>query len=89
MIITSDVDICRKKLESLVGHRIRLTSNGGRKRLIINEGIVESCYSNVFNVKCLKEDGETYELVSFSYVDVLTKAVRVAIPVATAGEVSA
>ncbi|MCQ2482267.1 MAG: Veg family protein [Clostridia bacterium] len=89
MIISSDVDICKNKLISLIGHRIRLTSNGGRKRLIVNDGIVDGCYDNFFNVKCLKKDGKTYELVSFSYIDVLTKNVRVVVPVSNSDEASA
>ena len=82
MIIRSDLDMCRNKLQSMIGKQVRLTSNGGRKRLIIHEGVIENCYPNVFTVKCMRAQDNDFEIVSYSYVDVLTRAVRVAIPAA-------
>ncbi len=80
MIIRSDLDMCRSKLQSMIGKQVRLTSNGGRKRLIIHEGVIENCYPNVFTVRCLRASDNDFEIVSYSYVDVLTRAVRVAVP---------
>lgn len=79
MIIRSDVEQCKNLIESLLGKRVRLTSNGGRKRLIIHDGIVENCYPNVFTVRCTRSDAKD-DVVSYSYVDVLTRKVRVAVP---------
>ena len=79
VIIKSDLDACRKDLQNFIGTRIRLTSNGGRKRIIVHEGILDHCYPNVFTVRCLRQNSETApEVVSYSYVDVLTKAVEIA-----------
>lgn len=78
MIVRNDVDSCRKGMEAFVGRRVRLKSNGGRKRQIIKEGILESCYPNVFTVRCLNKNSYK-ETVSYSYVDVLTKVVEVAV----------
>lgn len=86
MIIKSDLDRCRAKLQTMIGKRVRLTSNGGRKRLIIHEGTVECCYPNVFTVKCKRASDSKYEIISYSYVDVLTRAVRIAIPMEAASE---
>lgn len=86
MIIRSDLDLCREKLQSLVGKPVKLTSNGGRKRLIVHEGIVENCYPNVFTVRCKSNRDTGFDVVSYSYVDVLTRAVRVSIPAETAAE---
>ena len=86
MIIRSDLDSCKSKLQSMIGSRVRLTSNGGRKRLIIHEGIIDNCYPNVFTVKCKTEAEGAYEIVSYSYIDVLTRAVRIAIPADAAAE---
>lgn len=78
MIVKSDLDSCRKDMQSNIGKHIRLKSNGGRKRTIVQEGILDSCYSNVFTVRCSKMN--TYqELVSYSYVDILTRVVEIAI----------
>ncbi|HAW15474.1 MAG: Veg family protein [Clostridiales bacterium] len=81
MIIRSDLDSCRSKLQSMIGTTVRLTSNGGRKRLIVHEGVVDNCYPNHFTVKCKRGDND-FEIVSYSYIDILTRAVRVAIPAA-------
>ncbi|MBO4635543.1 MAG: Veg family protein [Clostridiales bacterium] len=86
MIIRSDLDLCREKLQSLVGKPVKLTSNGGRKRLIIHEGIVENCYPNVFTVRCRSNRDSGFDVVSYSYVDVLTRAVRVSIPAESVSE---
>lgn len=86
MIIRSDLDRCRAKLQTMIGKRVRLTSNGGRKRLIIHEGTIEDCYPNVFTVKCQRASDGKYEVISYSYVDVLTRAVRIAIPAEASAE---
>lgn len=78
MIISSDLDRCRNKFEGLIGRRVVLKTNGGRKRIITYVGTVEQCYPNVFTVKCERKPGE-FSVVSFSYIDVLTRTVRVGI----------
>ncbi|MCQ2532228.1 MAG: Veg family protein [Saccharofermentans sp.] len=86
MIIRSDLDSCRAKLQSMIGSRVKLTSNGGRKRLIIHEGVIDNCYPNVFTVKCQRESDGKFEIVSYSYIDILTRAVRLAIPASNSQE---
>ncbi len=76
MIVKSDLDKCREMMQALVGKQVRLTSNGGRKRIVVREGIVDSCYPNVFTVRCPR-GGRSQELLSYSYVDILTSAVEV------------
>ncbi len=79
MIVKTDLDACRRDLESFVGRRIRLTSNGGRKRTIVHEGVLDHCYPNVFTVRCTRRDSNTgSEIISYSYVDILTKVVEIA-----------
>lgn len=79
MIVKTDLDACKRDMEHFIGRKIRLTSNGGRKRMIIHEGILEQCYPNVFTVRCFRDNAEhSQEIVSYSYVDILTKAVEVA-----------
>jgi uncharacterized protein Veg len=78
MIVKADLDTCRKGMEACIGKRIRLRSSGGRKRTIIQEGILDSCYPNVFTVRCSKKNAYQ-EMVSFSYVDILTRVVEVAV----------
>ncbi len=85
MIIRSDLESCKSRLQTMIGKRVRLTSNGGRKRLIVHEGVIDNCYPNVFTVKC-KRDEDHFEIVSYSYIEILTRAVRIAIPAESASE---
>ena len=78
MIVKTDLDKCREMLKSYIGQQVRLTSNGGRKRIVVREGIVDSCYPNVFTVRCPR-GGRSQELLSYSYVDVLTSVVEVSV----------
>ncbi|MGI6334523.1 MAG: Veg family protein [Saccharofermentanales bacterium] len=78
MIVKADLDICRKGIQAHVGKRVRLRSNGGRKRTIIQEGVLENCYPNVFTVRCSKLN--SYQgMVTYSYVDVLTRNVEIVV----------
>ena len=84
MIVKTDLEACRKDLEHYIGSKIRLTSNGGRKRIIIHEGVLDHCYPNVFTVRCSRQNKEMMpEVVSYSYVDVLTRAVEIAMIVSS------
>ena len=79
VIVKSDLDACKRNLEGFIGSKIRLTSNGGRKRVIVHEGVLDHCYPNVFTVRCHRSNGDTLpEVVSYSYVDILTRAVEIA-----------
>jgi len=78
MIIRNELENCKKDLEANIGKNVRLRSSGGRKRTIIQEGILESCYPNLFTVRCNRKNSYQ-EMVSFSYVDVLTHVVEVAL----------
>jgi uncharacterized protein Veg len=76
LIAKSDLISCRDDLSNHIGTRVRLKSNGGRKRTIVHEGFLDNCSVNVFTVRC--PVSATYnEFVSFSYVDLLTKTVEV------------
>ena len=78
MIVRDDVDSCRKGMTAYVGKRVRLRSSGGRKRTIVQEGILDSCYPNVFPVRCNGRNSYQ-EMISYSYVDVLTRVVEIAV----------
>ena len=79
MIIKSEMETCRSAIQALVGKKVRLTSNGGRKRLIVREGTIEACYPNVFTVKCKRKNSEVYEMASYSYIDILSRTVRLSV----------
>ncbi len=78
MIVRDDVDSCREGMSAYVGKRVRLRSSGGRKRTIVQEGILDRCYPNVFTVRCCGHNSYQ-EMISYSYVDVLTRVVEIAV----------
>lgn len=79
MIIKSELELCKSEVEACIGRKVRLKSNGGRKRTIIREGVVDSCYPRVFTVRCIRDNHSEPEMVSYSYVDVLTDTVEIAV----------
>lgn len=76
MIAKADLDDCRKDMEACIGKTIKLKSNGGRKRTVIQVGVLDCCYPNVFTVRCPKNNAYQ-ETVSYSYIDILTRVVEV------------
>ncbi|AEF16217.1 MULTISPECIES: Veg family protein [Thermoanaerobacterium] len=64
----------KKKLDDHVGSRVRLKTNGGRKKTIIREGFLEKTYPSIFIIVI---DGHgTTRRVSYSYSDILTDTVE-------------
>ena len=61
-----------------MGEKIQLKANKGRKKAFIKEGIVENTYPSIFIVK-FENEYETTRRVSYSYTDILTKAVEIVI----------
>jgi uncharacterized protein Veg len=70
-----DLHMIKADIENLVGKKVRITSNKGRKKSTTREGLLEETYSNVFIVK-LNNEFNVNRKVSFNYTDVLTKAVE-------------
>lgn len=78
MIEKSDLFQIKKDIETCVGEKIQLKANKGRKKAFIKEGIVENTYPSIFIVK-FENEYETTRRVSYSYTDILTKAVEIVI----------
>jgi len=66
----------KKDIDDCVGERIQLKANKGRKKSFIKEGVLESTYPSIFTVK-FENDYEMTRRVSYSYTDILTKAVEI------------
>lgn len=63
----------KKGLDDLIGERVKITANKGRRQVIEREGTLESTYPSVFVVRL---EGTNGRRVSYSYVDVLTQMVK-------------
>ncbi|ABN53603.1 MAG TPA: Veg protein [Hungateiclostridium thermocellum] len=68
----------KRDIETCVGQKIQLKANKGRKKAFIREGIVENTYPSIFVVK-FENDYDTVRRVSYSYTDILTKAVEITV----------
>ncbi len=78
MIEKRDLFQIKKDIEMCVGEKVQLKANKGRKKSFIREGIIENSYPSIFIVR-FENDYDTIRRVSYSYTDVLTKAVELVI----------
>lgn len=78
MIDKGDLFQIKKDIETCIGEKVQLKANRGRKKAIIREGVVENTYPSIFVVK-FENEYDTTRRVSYSYTDVLTKAVELVV----------
>ena len=78
MIEKGDLFQIKKDIENFVGEKVQLKANKGRKKSFIKEGILENTYPSIFIVK-FENEYETTRRVSYSYTDILTKAVEIVV----------
>ncbi|MEN6315067.1 MAG: Veg family protein [Clostridiaceae bacterium] len=74
----SDLFQIKKNIETCIGERVQLKANKGRKKAFIKEGVIENSYPSIFIIK-FENEYETTRRVSYSYTDILTKAVELVI----------
>ena len=63
----------KRDLEGHVGEKVTLRANGGRKKILVNNGVLEGVYPSIFVVRL---ESDTQRTVTYSYSDVLTKTVQ-------------
>jgi len=78
LIEKGDLFQIKKDIQNFVGEKVQLKTNKGRKKAFIKEGILENTYPSIFVVK-FENDYETTRRVSYSYTDILTKAVEIVV----------
>ena len=78
MIEKNDIYQIKKNIETCVGKKVQLKANKGRKKAFIKEGVIENSYPSIFIVR-FENDYETTRRVSYSYTDILTKAVELVV----------
>lgn len=64
----------KKDIENHVGERVTLKANGGRRKVLVNNGVIEKTYPSIFVIRL---DNDTQRTVTYSYSDVLTKTVQI------------
>lgn len=68
----------KREVETYLGKRIRLEAHKSKKKLYHKEGIIEGTYPSIFTVT-VKEEKRPLQRLSFSYSDVLTRSVKIAL----------
>ena len=66
----------KEELKNKLGASIQVIAQTGRKRQVERRGILSEVYPSVFIVD-LDQESNAFERVSYSYSDVLTKAVEI------------
>ncbi len=68
----------KESLDELVGQRVRLKANKGRKRIVEVDGVLQETYPRVF-VIALNEHDSTLRRVSYTYADLLTQTIELSV----------
>lgn len=71
---TNTLDRIREDLTELIGQKVQIRANKGRRQVMEAEGVIEGIYPNIFVIK-LSEDHALSRL-TYSYADVLTETVE-------------
>lgn len=71
------ISIIKKDIEKHLGDKVTLRANGGRKKILVNDGVIESVYPSIFVIRL---ENDTQRTVTYSYSDVLTKTVQLVFP---------
>ena len=71
------ISTIKKDIERHIGEKVTLRANGGRKKILVNDGVLESAYPSIFVIRL---ESDTQRTVTYSYSDVLTKTVQLFLP---------
>jgi len=72
----SDVMRVKDDIQKIIGSKVRVETNRGRHKTVINQGIVSSVYPSIFIIE-LNEGPNPERKISFSYTDILTNSVAI------------
>ncbi len=77
MYYKKDLILIKKDIEKHIGTEITLRSSKGRQRTTTHNVIITKTYPSIFTVKTIDNGNNVSRDLSFSYTDVLTKAVKI------------
>lgn len=79
MFKANDISRIKSSLSDNIGQKVRLTSKRGRKKAVVRMGVIESTYPSIFTIQLEASDNSSMPArrVSYSYSDVLTKAIEI------------
>ncbi len=69
-----EINRIRARVEEMLGSKVRVSADMGRKRITHYNGVVCGVYPNVFTLSVIMDGTE--RKLTYSYNDVLTKTVK-------------
>ncbi|MDO4605090.1 MAG: Veg family protein [Helcococcus sp.] len=66
----------RNEVEEIIGKKVQLKADKGRKRIVTRVGYIENAFPNLFTVRVNNDFDESLTL-SYTYADVLTSTVEI------------
>lgn len=64
----------KRGLDGIIGERVRVTANKGRRQVVEREGTLEKTYPSLFVIRL--DEGDSNRRVTYTYADVLTEMVK-------------
>lgn len=74
-----DVNKVRRVLDDHKGSKVIVKANRGRHKYEITKGVISETYPSIFLIKLDDSENSSVQTVSYSYTDILTKDVRLAL----------
>ncbi len=76
-MIASDVGKVRNVVKKHIGSKVVVRCNLGRHKIDVTEGVISETYPSIFIIKVKNEIENTFQFISYSYTDILTKEVKI------------
>lgn len=75
-MVSASVGSVRRAVSEHVGSKVRVRSNLGRHKYDVTEGVITETYPCIFLVRVENAEEDSFQTVSYSYTDVITKDVQ-------------
>lgn len=72
----ASVGSVRRAVSRHVGSKVRVRSNLGRHKYDVTEGVITETYPCIFLIRVENAEEDSFQTVSYSYTDVITKDVQ-------------
>ena len=66
----------RASVHQQCGNRVKIQLDRGRNKVDIQEGVIQKAYPSVFTILVDDEQDNAPQILSFSYIDIITKDIR-------------
>ncbi len=75
-MVNGSVGNVRREVAKHLGSKVVVRSNLGRHKFDVTEGVIAEIYPSIFLIKVRNEAENSFQTVSYSYTDVITKDVQ-------------